>query len=302
MRDKERFYPNTQSLLNHGAVERLIRDCHSGAQVESLLRKEGLSFSPDSIRNIFYALNIFREIRVDSPFSFFIYGSTAIGEAGLKPKIQEFQFWKEEEFLGSAFRFYGNSDLDIRCLAEHPEIIMENLQGNRLAITDFPPGSVKVDSFNFALQDIKNQKCPSFYRRILILNKPIIFSGREMIETLVRSGRDYLSSQDLDYEEQMRRSRSFARRELENRTSIFFSGLQLTEMFPVYYHPFILRDKEIRRASPLKFPFGRKESSLVTVQVGGADEVDLFIRLLSTRSSASSGDIASFFTSISVQS
>lgn len=302
MRDKERFYPDTKPLLSNEAIGRLIRDCHSEAQVKTLLKNEGLSFSPDSIRNVFYALLIFREIQVNIPFSFFIYGSTATGKAGLEPKVQEFQFWKKDDFLGSAFRIYGNSDLDIRCLSEYPEKIKESLQESRLTVIDFPPGSVKVDSFSFALQDIKNQDCPSFYRRILLLNKPIIFCGKEMIEVLARTGRDYLASQDFGYEEQMRRSRAFARLKLEDRNFVFFSGTHLTEKFPVYYYPLVLRDKNIRRASPLKFPFGTKESSLITVQVEGAEKVSLFTHLLSSHPDASSEDIATFFTSISAHS
>lgn len=302
MRDKERFYPDTKPLLSNEAVGRLIRDCHSKTQVKTLLKKEGLSFSLDSIRNVFYALLIFREIQVNIPFSFFIYGSTVTGEAGLEPKIQEFQFWKEDDFLGSAFRFYGNSDLDIRCLTEYPEEIKESLQRSRQASIDFPPGSVKVDSLSFAFQDIKNQEHPSFYRRILILNRPTIFCGKEMIEVLARAGRGHLISQDFDYEEQMRKSRAFARLELEDRNFVFFSGTHLAEKFPVYYHPLVLRDKNIRRASPLKFPFGIKESSLITVQVEGAEEVSLFSRLLSSSPGVSSEDIKALFASTSAHS
>lgn len=282
MRDKERFYPDIKPLLNNEAIERLIRNCYSEVQVETLLEKEGLSFSPDSIKNVFYALLTFREIQTNSPFSFLIYGSTATGTAGLEPRLQEFQFWKDEDFLGSTFRFHGSSDLDLRCLSEDPEEICKSLQENRKTLSTFglPGRGIRIDSYDFALGDITDQEGPSFYRGVLVLNRPLVLCGRDKIDPLAEIGIAHITSQDFNYEAQRRQSKVFARSRLRKGEVLHLPESQLRQMFPLYYDPINLKRVNIRRRLSFRVSMGLKESSLIAIQVENLKEVDRFNRIL----------------------
>ncbi|PJC28407.1 hypothetical protein CO054_00285 [Candidatus Shapirobacteria bacterium CG_4_9_14_0_2_um_filter_39_11] len=287
MRDKERFYPDTRPLLSNEAIGRLVRYCHSEAQVKTLLKKEGLSLSPDSMRNVFYALLVLREIRVDTPFSYFIYGSTATGKAGLESRIQEFQFWQGENFFGSTFRFYGDSDLDIRCLSEAPEAIGATLQRCQEKLRRLmPPVGIRIDSYDFAFEDITNQEAPSFYRGILVLNKPLVLYGRDKLDAFVSVGVTHLIPQDFDCENQMRQAKSFVRSRLKETNVLYLPESQLKQLFPVYYDPTNLKEVNIKRRLSPKISFGSRESSLIAIQVRNLEEIDRFNQIISAYSEA----------------
>ncbi len=273
------FRSEARPFLTNKLVKELIQNCFLETEITKLLEKEGIIFSPESVRNIFFALLIFREIPRDASLLFFIYGSTAKGIAGLEPKVQEIQFWQHEDYLGSAFRRYGESDLDLRCISEDPEVIYRNLQKCRDKFAPYPflKTSVRIENYECVWKEIMDQTRPSFYRRIFILNKPIILSGEERFNEFVKRGSVLVTPQDINYEIQRRQLKSFVVRHLEHQNIIFLPQAILTGMFPTYCEPANLRNKNLMRQSSLKVTFGELESSLITVMVKNPEEVNEYL-------------------------
>jgi len=272
------------SLLSRMQIEGLICNCFSMNEVMAFLSKEGVDISLDSVRNLSWALDIFRGVQKFHSLSFIVYGSTARGDAGLDSKVQEIQFWQGESFLGSAFRKYGESDLDVRCVAEIPWQIYKSLLDYR-AIAKLPPdlnARVKIDSYDFVINEISDKKRPSFYRRILGINNPLILSGWERFEGILELSKKNLIREDIDYEVQMFQLRTLVRRRLLLDNVIFFPGSQLSEMFPVYYNPGNLKNKNIMRNISLRVSFGSQESSLIVVSTEGFEEIDEYLKIIST--------------------
>lgn len=255
---------------NKRLTETLTQGHVSVDNIREILRKEGLHFSDDSVRNIAYGIMIFREIGGElfqEPF--FIYGSTAKGTAGVEPKIQEIQYWKDLHFLGSTFRIYGMSDLDIRCVAQNPQGVFEIIAKSKSNLSSFAlrPAGVRVDNIQDVKDDIKRTDTPSFYRRVLLLNSPIVLSGQDTLGTLADVGKDYLSQVDETYEKEMAEARKMVRSRLEGSVAIFLDSSELSERFPVFYSERNLIIKNFQRTHSFKISFSLRESSLVVVEV-----------------------------------
>jgi len=159
-----------RSLLSQAQIESLIYNCFSKNEVIAFLSKEGVDISLGSMRNLSWALDIFRGVRRFHSLSFIVYGSTARGNAGLDSKVQEVQFWQGESFLGSAFRKYGESDLDVRCIAEMPWQIYKSLLDYRERVK-LPPdlnARVRIDSYDFVINILAIKKNPHFIEEFLV--------------------------------------------------------------------------------------------------------------------------------------
>lgn len=239
--------------------------------IRGILKGEGLHFSDDSIRNIAYGIMIFREIGGESfREPFFIYGSTAKGTAGVEPKIQEIQYWKDLHFLGSTFRIFGMSDLDIRCVAQDPQRVFGIIARSKDNLSPFTlrPAGIRLESLEDARRDITRVDGPSFYRRVLLLNSPIVLSGKDILESLVEAGRDCLSILDIDYEREMGEVKKMIRGKLITSTPIFLDAKELFERFPIFYSENNLIIKNFQRTHSFKISFSLRESSLTVVEVG----------------------------------
>lgn len=255
---------------NKRLTETLTRGHVSVDNIREILKGEGLYFSDDSVRNIAYGIMIFREIGGESfREPFFIYGATAKGTAGVEPKIQEIQYWKGLHFLGSAFRIYGVSDLDIRCVAQDPQSVFEIIAKSKDNLSPFTlrPAGIRLDSIEDVKEDIKRTDAPSFYRRVLLLNSPIVLSGQDTLGTLAKVGRDYLSQVDDAYEREMGEARKMVRSKLEGSAATFLDAGELCERFPVFYSERNLIIKNFQRTHSFKISFSLRESSLVVVEV-----------------------------------
>jgi|GEM_PF-3145490 len=255
---------------NKRLTETLIHGYVSVDNIREVLRREGLHFSDDSVRNIAYGIMIFREIGGESfREPFFIYGSTAKGTAGVEPKIQEIQYWKNLHFLGSTFRIYGMSDLDIRCVAQNPQNVFEIIARSKNNLSPFTlrPAGIRVDSIEDVEEDIKRTDAPSFYRRVLLLNSPIVLSGQDILGTLAEVGRDHILQADRIYEIEMGEARKIVRSRLEGSTAVFLDSGELSEKFPVFYSERNLIIKNFQRTHSFKISFSLRESSLVLVEV-----------------------------------
>ncbi|OQA93175.1 MAG: hypothetical protein BWY24_00691 [Microgenomates group bacterium ADurb.Bin219] len=255
---------------NKRLTETLIQGHVSVDNIREILRKEGLHLSDDSVRNIAYGIMVFREIGGElfqEPF--FIYGSTAKGTAGVEPKIQEIQYWKDLHFLGSTFRIYGMSDLDIRCVAQDPQGVFEIIAKSKDNLSPFTlrPVGIRVDNIQDVEDDIKRTDAPSFYRRVLLLNSPIVLSGQDTLGTLTEVGRDYLSQVDETYEKEMAEARKIVRSRLEGSVATFLDSGELSGRFPVFYSERNLIIKNFQRTHSFKISFSLRESSLVVVEV-----------------------------------
>lgn len=247
--------------------------------IRDLLREEGLLFSDDSVRNIAYGIMIFKEIGGQSfKDPFFIYGSTAKGTAGTEPKIQEIQYWKDMHFLGSTFRIYGMSDLDIRCVSEKPESVFEIITRSKGNLSPFTlrPAGIRVENYESVKENIIRQNTSSFYRRVLLLNSPIILSGGEMLSSLAAVGRDFLVQDDLDYEREMGEARDLVRSKLEGISAIFLSAQELATRYPVFYSEASLMVDNLQRTLSFKVSFSLRESSLIVVEVEGSNDRDRY--------------------------
>lgn len=246
-------------------------------KIREILRRGGLHFSDDSARNIAYGIMIFREIGGESfQEPFFIYGSTAKGTAGVEPKIQEIQYWKDLRFLGSTFRIFGMSDLDIRCVAQDPQRVFGIIAKSKDSLSPFAlrPAGIRIESLEDVRRDITRTDAPSFYRRVLFFNSPIVLSGKDILESLIEDGRDYLSQSDIDYERELGEVRKLARSKLVNSTAILLDAKELSDRFPVFYSEKNLIIKNFQRTHSFKVSFSLRESSLIVVEVG--DEKDCF--------------------------
>lgn len=269
--------------IGQGITTKLTQAHISVDGIRDVLREADLSFSDDSVRNIAYGLTIFKEIGGElfkEPF--FIYGSTAKGTAGTEPKIQEVQFWKDVHFLGSTFRIYGMSDLDIRCVSEKPEGVFEIITRSKGNLSPFTlrPAGIRVESYESVRENITRRNASSFYRRVLFLNSPIVLSGREMLSSLTATGKDFLVQDDLDYEREMGEIRKLVRGRLEETSAIFLSAQELATKFPVYYSEASLMADNFQRTHSFKVSFSLRESSLVPVQISGRKEIEEYTRLV----------------------
>ena len=280
--------------LNQRITEKFTQTHISVDNIRDILRGEGLFFSDDSVRNIAYGTMIFKEIGGQSfKDPFFIYGSTAKGTAGTEPKIQEIQYWKDMHFLGSTFRIYGMSDLDIRCISEKPEGVFEVItksKGNLSPFT-FRSAGIRVESYESVKENITRQNASSFYRRVLLLNSSIVLSGSEMLSSLAAIGRGFLIQNDLDYEREMGKVRKLVRCRLAEAPTIFLSAQELATRFPVFYSEVSLMADNFQRTHSFKISFSLRESSLIPVQVGGTEKVEEYIRLLAQDPSAPFEDL-----------
>jgi len=275
-------------------IDRLKQSQISEDGIREILLAEDLYFSDDSVRNIAYGLMIFRE-SVGELFRepFLIYGSTAKGTAGVEPKIQEIQYWDDLHFWGSTFRIYGKSDLDIRCIARNPKDVFDTITKSKDILSPFTLGSagIRVDSEESVKEDILRTNTPSFYRRLLLLNSLIVFSGQDTVATLTELGRDYLTQDDINYEKEMGEVRAIVRSKLETSEAVFLDSRELNKRFPVFYSEANLIIKNFQRTHSFKISFSLRESSLVVVKAGSMDECLQFNSAIYENSKTSFGDI-----------
>lgn len=275
--------------FNQRITDHLNQAHMSVDSIKDIFRKEGLFFSDDSVRNIAYGLMIFKEIGEQSfKDPFFIYGSTAKGTAGTEPKIQEIQYWKDTQFLGSTFRIYGMSDLDIRCISEKPERLFEMItrsKGN-LSLSNLRPAGIRIESYESVRENITKSNTTSFYRGVLLLNSPIVLSGNKMLNSLIAIGRGFLVQDDLDNEREMGEVKNLVRSRLKEIPTVFLSTQELATKYPILYSRSNLIAKNFQRAHSFKVSFSLRESSLILVQVNNIEEIGEYVRLLEQNPSA----------------
>lgn len=272
---------NSSVFDNFG--NQLLKRRASIENIQRMFKEKGLSFSDDSVRNLVYAFLIYKEISgPDSQDPFFIYGSTVKGIAGTEPKVQEIQYWKDMHFLGSTFRTYGMSDLDIRCISEKPKSVFGAITRSKGNLSSFTlrPAGIRVESYESVKKNITRQNTSSFYRRVLLLNSPIVLSGSEMLDSLTAMGRGFLVQDDLDYEREMREVRDLVRSKLEGTSTIFLSVQELATKYPVFYSEANLVADNFQRTHSFKVSFSLRESSLIPVQVSRIDEIREYMRII----------------------
>lgn len=290
MRELDLF--RDQTSLTEKTIDDLLICNPSPESVRSVLEEYCLCFSGRSIENIAHALQIFKEIRVDIPFSLIVYGSTARGTAGMNPKVQEFQFWDKDLFYGSAFRAFGLSDLDLRCVSLEPQEVIACLEPCKdLPIFVRNPVGIRVDNLSYAREEIADILMPSFYRRILLLNNPIVLGGGDLITSLVESGRPCLSLHDFAYEREFHESKDLLRSVFQKNEAIYIPEEKLFRRFPEFYNPRNLALTNIQRGKSFKILFGERESSLIAVPISDVEDIKNFMSMLSQHPGASYHDL-----------
>lgn len=280
--------------FNQKITDKLTQSYMSVDNIRDILGEEGLFFSDDSVRDIAYGLLIFKEIG-KYPFRdpFFIYGSTAKGTAGTEPKIQEIQYWKDVQFLGSTFRIYGMSDLDIRCISEKPESLFEEITKSKssLSQSNLRPADIRIESYEGVEKNITRQDTSSFYRRVLLLNSPIVLSGDKVLNSLAAMGRDFLVQDDLDYEREMGEVKNLVRSKLKGIPTVFLLAHELATRYPNLYSENNLIADNFQRTHSFKISFSLRESSLIPVQVSNKEEIEEYVNLLEQNPSAPFKDL-----------
>ena len=113
-------------------------------------------------------------------------------------------------------------------------------------------------------------------------------------ESILELSKKNLIREDIDYEIQMFQLRAFVRRRFLLDNVIFFSGSELSEMFPVYYNSSNLKNKNMMRNVSLRVSFGSQESSLIAVSVRGFKEIDEYLKIISTYSTLPFAEIKRF--------
>ncbi|OGM08498.1 hypothetical protein A2Z67_02090 [Candidatus Woesebacteria bacterium RBG_13_36_22] len=264
-------------------TDKLTQHQMSVDKIKEILKEEGLFFSDDSVKNIAHGLMIHKEMGEQSfKDPFFIYGSTAKGTAGTEPKIQEIQYWKDVQFLGSTFRIYGTSDLDIRCISEKPESLFEGLTRLKGSLfqSNLRPADIRIESYEDVRKNITRQDTSSFYRRVLLLNSPIFLSGGKVLNSFATIGRDFLVQDDLDYEREIGEVKNLVRSRLEGIPSVFLLAHELATRYPNLYSENNLIADNFQRTHSFKISFSLRESSLIPVQVSGEEEIEEYVNLL----------------------
>ena len=257
--------------IDETTISNLILHGVSSQKVTSILEAKGYEFSPVSIRNITDALKIFRKVPSESIVTFFVYGSTAKGQCGLVRKTQEIQFWTDSTYLGSCFRYFGSSDLDMRCISDNPKAVADTFVATEPISPS--PLTLRIDTTEFVIQDITDKQNSSFYRRILLFNKPLIFFGESQLDSFASMAEDYITPRDHEYVTQMIQFRTFIQAQLEKCDLTYITANQLSGMFPVFCNDTELRNVNTKRLSQAKIVFGRGEGSLLTWKVGDTSEV-----------------------------
>lgn len=272
---------NGRISLMKQTVEEMLLCSPTAEEIDGVLGKYGLRFSDRSIKNTAYGLRIFKEIKVDVPFSFVIYGSTARGTAGSCLKVQEFQFWNGNSFCGSTFRPFGVSDLDLRCVCPEPQGVLTCLKSCKdLPFFTANPVGIRVDDLSYALNEITDTSITSFYRRVLLLNNPIILNGRELVASLVESGYPCLTSHDFAYEGELHELKFYLGSILRGNAAVYVSEKELSKRFPEYYRSENLSLTNTERGKSFKVSFGQRESSLLTIPVRGCADIKRFTDIL----------------------
>lgn len=270
-----------KNFISEKLIDQVIKNRQPLERVKHTLKKELCFFSENSITNIAIGILIYKEIKTNVPFSFFIYGSSARGKAGFEPKIQELQFWNGKDFLGSAYRKFGNGDLDLRCIADdHKEIFkgLQNLKNNNLT-SRINPTTIRINSYNSVIEDLKNKTSPSFFRRVLVLNNPIILEGRNKLTELKKIGEMNLSSEDCIFETQMHEVKKWIQFQLTDQKLIFVPRETLLANFSVFYKPQYLLKENTQRNKSVKITLGSRESSLINISVKRNGDVNRIMQI-----------------------
>lgn len=257
---------NNSSHVDEGLIRQLVKIDGSEATVKELLFKEGHSFSDESILNLVTVLSVYRKIQFPNDYIFFIYGSTARGTAKAGERIQEFQFWKEERFLGSCFRRRGGSDIDVRIITQNRDGLLPSLEMVRedLKKTRSPRIELRIDDPSSVIWEVKRGDTSSFFRRVLALNWPFVLHGRGKLEILTRLACLHLTAEDYANEKQRVELKLLVLRETTEKPFVFMTEKQLRERFPSYYSPLQLLATEPQTPA-LKISLVSGESSLVTI-------------------------------------
>ena len=190
---------HTNSLpFKEELTNRLVEMGGSEVVVKELLLKEGYFFSSESIQNLVMVLSIYRKIQLTHDCIFFIYGSTARGTAKAGERIQEFQFWEGERFLGSCFRRRGGSDIDLRIIAQNRdeihhslEIVRQDLKQSRSVRIE-----LRIDDPTYVAWETTRADTSSFFRRVLTLNQPLVLHGRKELECITKLAYSHLTPED----------------------------------------------------------------------------------------------------------
>ena len=272
---------NGRVILMKQTVEEMLLCNPTVEEIGGVLRKYGLRFSDRSIENTALGLRIFKGIKVGVPFSFIIYGSTALGTAGSCLKVQEFQFWNGNTFCGSTFRPFGVSDLDLRCVSPEPQEVLTCLKScENMPVFASNPVGIRVDDLSYAKREITDTSITSFYRRVLFLNNPIILNGRELVASLAELGYSRLTSHDFAYERELHESKLYFASILRDNAVVYISGEELSERFPGYYGSENLVLTNTERGKSFKVSFGQRESSLITIPVEGCEDIKRFTNVV----------------------
>lgn len=280
-RSQEVGLSNSSCPFSKELVEQLIELGNSDAVTKALLFKDGRVFSGEAVQNLTIALSVFRMLKLPIPSTFFIYGSTARGSTKAGERIQEFRFWQEGIFLGSCFRRRGESDIDLRIIAQDYENILPSLEVAKQNLRLLKPVKidVKIDDPAYVEREIRRtDDYSSFFRIVLALDQPLVLSGRGEFENFRNLARSYLTAEDYADEAQRMERKLLVLRETAEKPFLFWTGDQLQEAFPSYYSSFNLRAHHLKGvSSPVKVTLSAGESSLITVSVNSPVALERFM-------------------------